>query len=71
MINHYSLLLEIARQRQQEMLRQAEAEQLCRQLTENQSGLLQQIGHYLADAGRQLKTRTQSNPATTPVLGHK
>lgn len=70
MIDHYSLLLEIARQRQQELLRQAETEHLYKQLKQNQPRLLQQIGHHVADAVRQLITHIQSNPAT-PILGHK
>jgi hypothetical protein len=70
MINHYSLLQEFARLRQQEMLRQAETERLYKQLKGNRPGLLQQIGHHLADVARQLKTYTQSSPAT-PILGHK
>jgi len=70
MLNHYSLLLEIARVRQQEMLQQAEADRLYRQLKGNRSSLLQQIGCWMAGIVRQLKTHSQLNTAT-PILGQK
>lgn len=71
MMDHYSLLLEIAHQRQQELLRQAETGHLYKRLKQNRPGLLQQIGHHVTDAVWQLKTNTHSNPATAPILDHK
>jgi hypothetical protein len=70
MLNDYFLLLQIVRMRQQEMLQQAEADRLYRQLKENRPGLLQQIGCWLAGTVRQLKTHSQLNTAT-PILGQK
>jgi hypothetical protein len=67
MLNHYSLLLKIARVRQQEMLQQAKADRLYRL---NRSNLLQQIGCWLASNVRQLKIHSQLNTAT-PILGQK
>jgi hypothetical protein len=63
-------LLEIAYLRQQEMLQQAEAERLYRQLKGDRPGLLKQVGPRLAGAAWQLKAYFQSNPAT-PILGQK
>jgi|GEM_PF-3418910 len=70
MINHYSLLLEAAHERHQELLRQAEIGRCYKQLKRNYPNWLQQIGRRLADAVRQLKTHTQSNPAT-PIFGRR
>jgi len=63
-------LLEIAYLRQQEMLQQAEAEQLYRQLKENRPGLLKQVGHRLLVATRQLEAYSKSG-ATTPIFDRK
>ena len=63
-------LLEIAYLRQQEMLQQAEAERLYRQLQGNRGGLLKQAGQRLLDTAWQLKAYRQSKPAT-PLLGQK
>ena len=68
MLNHSSLLLEIARQRQQVMLQQAETERLYRQLKGNRGGLLKQAGQCLLAAASQLKAFRQSKPVT-PLLG--
>ncbi|MCB0174444.1 MAG: hypothetical protein KDJ52_22290 [Anaerolineae bacterium] len=68
MMDHNSLLLEIARQRQQERLRQAEAERLYRQLKRNRPNLLQQIGHRMTDAVRQFITHIRPHPATPPLV---
>ncbi len=54
-------LLEIAYLRQQEMLQQAEAERLYRQLKENRAGLLKQAVHRWLGAASQLKAHRQSN----------
>lgn len=63
-------LLEIARLRQQDLVRQAEAERLYRQLKGNRPEWLQQAGHLLTDAVRQLKVLPQPKPATL-ILGKK
>ena len=76
MLNHSSLLLEIARVRQQEMFQQAEADRLYQQLKGNQSGVLQRIGHRLLAAtlqlpiARQLKVHSQLKPVP-PVFSKK
>ncbi len=70
MLNHYSLLLEIAHQRQQQMLQQAEAERRYRQLKENRPGLRQQVGHRLLATIQHFKVNLWSNPAT-PLWGEK
>jgi hypothetical protein len=62
MLNHYSLLLEIAHLQQQEMFRQAEIERLYRQIKENRPGLLQQVGHCLLATVQHFKVNLQSNP---------
>ena len=63
-------LLEIAYLRHQEMLQQAEAERLYKQLNGNRGGLLKQAGHRLLAAPSQLKAYFQSNLAT-PIFGQK
>ena len=68
MIKH--CLLEIAYLRQQEMLQQAEAERLNRQLKGNRGGLLKLAGHRLLNAKQRLGGHLQSNPVT-PFLGQK
>lgn len=68
MINHYSLLLDLARERHQRLVQQAEAERCYKQLKKNYPNRLQQIGQYLADTIKQLKVRPQSKPAT-PIFG--
>lgn len=70
MINHYSLLPEIAHQRQQEMLRQAETEHLSKQLKRKRPGLLQHVVHRLLTAARQLTAHSHSNPAT-PIFSER
>ena len=65
MIYHYSLLLEIARQQQQELLHQAEIERCYKQLTEKRSALLQQVAHRLLATVWQLTIHSQPNKATT------
>ncbi len=57
-------LLEIAYLRQQEMLQQAEAERLYRQLKGNRVGLLKQSAQRFLGAASQLKAHHQSNPVT-------
>ena len=66
----YFLLFEVARLRQQEMLQQAEAERLYRQLKGNRVGLLKQAGKRLLAAVWQLKAYRQSKPVT-PLWGQK
>lgn len=68
MIINHSLLLEIARERQQELLQQAENERCYKQLKRNHPNRLQQIGQYLVDAIEQSKDHPQSKPAT-PIFG--
>lgn len=63
-------LLEIAYLRQQEMLQQAEAERLYRQLKGTRAGLLKQAGHRLLGAASQLQAHRQSNPVT-PIFDQK
>ena len=70
MLNHYSILIEIARQRQQVMLQQAQAERLYRQFRGNREGLLKQAGQRLLAAASQLKASRQSKPVT-PLLDRK
>jgi hypothetical protein len=69
-MQNYFILLEFARQRRQDMVQQAEAERLYRQLKGNRPGSFRRIGHCLADAVRHLKAHSQSNPAT-PVFDQK
>ena len=63
-------LLEIVYLRQQEMLQQAEAERLYRQLKGKRAGLLKQAGQRLLAAALQLKAHRQSN-LVTPILGQQ
>lgn len=63
-------LLEVAFLRQQELLQEAEARRLSRQLKENRPGLRQQTGHRLAPIVRRFKVYLQSKPAT-PILGNE
>lgn len=64
-------LLEIAYLRQQEMLQQAEAERLYRQLKENRPGLLKQVARRFLAATRRLEAYSKSSPATTPIFEWK
>jgi hypothetical protein len=68
MIDH--CLLEIANLRQQEMLQQAEAERLYRQLKKNRAGFLKQIGRCLLVATRHLEAYSKSSPAT-PIFDRR
>lgn len=63
-------LLEIAYLRQQEMLQQAEAERLYRQLKGNRGGWLKLAGHRLLGAKQFLPAFLQPKPVT-PILGQK
>lgn len=67
-MNHYSLLLEAAHERHQELLRQAQIERCYKQLKRNNPDWLRQIGQYLADSIKPVKAHPQSKP-TTPIFG--
>ena len=70
MIDHDSVLLKFAYQRQQEMFKQAETERLYKQLKGNRPCLLRRVCRLLAGALWPIKVRHPSN-STAPVLGHK
>jgi hypothetical protein len=61
MLNHYSLLLETAYLRQQEMFRHVEAERLYMQLKETRLGWLHQVAHRLLATVQHFKVNLRSN----------
>ena len=64
MMTNPSFLLNIAYLLQQEMLQQAEAERLYRQLKGNRVGLLKQISYHLLGATRQFKAYAKPGTET-------
>ena len=70
MMHHYSLLLDLTRERHQRLVQQAEAERCYKQLKKNYPNRLQQIGQYLVDIIKQLKARPQSK-STMPIFGER
>lgn len=70
MIFHPDVLLELAREQEQDLIRQAERRRLYRQAERNQSGLLYRINQRVMNATQQMKRLTHLKPAR-PVFSRK